>query len=110
MKKSGFRTSEISAVTVDVNKSYTVNLTLEVGEVTQSVTVMTEAAVELQTTDAQVGNVVGGTTLVRLPTLQRDASELLTLQLPRPLTTRRRPVDLAIEAAPLPARAATRIR
>lgn len=84
VKKSGFRTSEISAVTVDVNKSYTVNLTLEVGEVTQSVTVMTEAAVELQTTDAQVGNVVGGTTLVRLPTLQRDASELLTLQ---PTTT-----------------------
>jgi Carboxypeptidase regulatory-like domain len=84
VKKPGFRTSQVAALTVDVNKSYTVNVTLELGEVTQSVTVSTEAGVELQTTDAQVGNVVGGTTLVRLPTLQRDASELLTLQ---PTTT-----------------------
>lgn len=84
VKKAGFRTSEVTALTIDVNKSYTVNVTLELGEVTQSVTVSTEAGVELQTTDAQVGNVVGGTTLVRLPTLQRDASELLTLQ---PATT-----------------------
>ena len=84
VKKPGFRTSQVTALTVDVNKSLTVNVTLELGEVTQSVTVSTEAGVELQTTDAQVGNVVGGTTLVRLPTLQRDASELLTLQ---PATT-----------------------
>lgn len=84
VKKPGFRTSQVTALTVDVNKSYTVNVTLELGEVTQSVTVSTETGVELQTTDAQVGNVVGGTTLVRLPTLQRDASELLTLQ---PTTT-----------------------
>jgi hypothetical protein len=84
VKKAGFRTSQVAALTVDVNKSYSVNVTLELGEVTQSVTVSTEAGVELQTTDAQVGNVVGGTTLVRLPTLQRDASELLTLQ---PTTT-----------------------
>ena len=84
VKKPGFRTSQVTSLTVDVNKSYTVNVTLELGEVTQSVTVSTESGVELQTTDAQVGNVVGGTTLVRLPTLQRDASELLTLQ---PTTT-----------------------
>lgn len=84
VKKAGFRTSEMAALTIDVNKSYTVNVTLELGEVSQSVTVSTEAGVELQTTDAQVGNVVGGTTLIRLPTLQRDASELLTLQ---PATT-----------------------
>lgn len=84
VKKPGFRTSQVAALTVDVNKSYTVNVALELGEVTQSVTVSTEAGVELQTTDAQVGNVVGGATLVRLPTLQRDASELLTLQ---PTTT-----------------------
>ena len=80
VKKPGFRTSDITSLTVDVAKSYTVNVTLEVGEVTESVTVSTEARVELQTTDAQLGDVVGGTTLLRLPTLQRNASELLTLQ------------------------------
>jgi Carboxypeptidase regulatory-like domain len=80
VKQPGFRAVNVPHVTVDVAKSYTVDLKLEVGQVTESVTVTTEARVELQTTDAQVGDVVGGTTLVRLPTLQRDASELLTLQ------------------------------
>src|SRR5580658_430982 len=80
VKKDGFRTSTVTALSVDVAKSYTVDVKLEIGEVTQSITVSTEARVELQTTDAQVGDVIGGTTLSRLPTLTRDASELLTLQ------------------------------
>ena len=84
VKKQGFRTSDVTSLSVDVAKSYTVNVVLELGEVTETVTVLTEARAELQTTDAQVGDVVGGTTLVRLPTLQRNASELLTLQ---PATT-----------------------
>ena len=80
VKKDGFRTSTVTALTVEVAKSYTVDVKLEVGAVSESITVSTEARVELQTTDAQVGDVIGGTTLSRLPTLQRDASELLTLQ------------------------------
>ena len=80
VKKQGFRGSNVSAFTVEVTKSYTVDVKLEIGEVTESITVSTEARVELQTTDAQVGDVIGGTTLSRLPTLTRDASELLTLQ------------------------------
>jgi hypothetical protein len=80
VKKAGFRGSNVSAFTVEVAKSYTVDVRLEIGEVTESITVSTEARVELQTTDAQVGDVIGGTTLSRLPTLTRDASELLTLQ------------------------------
>jgi Carboxypeptidase regulatory-like domain len=80
VKQPGFRAVNVPHVNVDVAKSYTVDLQLEVGQVTESVTVTTEARVELQTTDAQVGDVIGGSTLVRLPTLQRNASELLTLQ------------------------------
>jgi Carboxypeptidase regulatory-like domain len=80
VKKDGFRTADVSSLTVDVAKSYNVDVRLEIGAASESVTVTTEARVELQTTDAQLGDVVGGTTLVRLPTLQRDASELLTLQ------------------------------
>jgi hypothetical protein len=80
VKKDGFRQATVENLTVDVAKSFNVDVKLELGQVTESVTVTTEARVELQTTDAQVGSVVGGTTLVRLPTLQRDASELLTLQ------------------------------
>lgn len=84
VKKEGFRTANVPALTVDVGKSYNVDVKLELGVAAESVTVTTEARVELQTTDAQVGDVIGGTTLSRLPTLTRDASELLTLQ---PATT-----------------------
>ena len=80
VKKDGFRTSDVGSLIVEVAKSYNVDVRLEIGAASESVTVTTEARVELQTTDAQLGDVVGGTTLVRLPTLQRDASELLTLQ------------------------------
>jgi hypothetical protein len=80
VKKVGFRTTDVAGLTVDVSKSYNVDVKLELGQVNESVTVTTEARVELQTTDAQVGDVIGGTTLSRLPTLTRDASELLTLQ------------------------------
>ena len=80
VKKEGFRTSDVTSLTVDVAKSYNVDVKLQIGTTSETVTVTTEARVELQTTDAQVGTVVGGKTLVRLPTLQRDASELLTLQ------------------------------
>jgi len=80
VKKEGFRSSTVTSLTVDVTKSYTVDVKLDLGQVTETVTVSTEARVELQTTDAQVGDVIGGTTLSRLPTLTRDASELLTLQ------------------------------
>jgi carboxypeptidase family protein len=84
VKKEGFRTATVSDLTVDVAKSYNVDVRLDLGSAAESVTVTTEARVELQTTDAQVGDVIGGTTLSRLPTLTRDASELLTLQ---PATT-----------------------
>ena len=80
VKKDGFRSAKVEDLTVDVAKSFNVDVKLELGQVTESVTVTTEARVELQTTDAQVGDVIGGTTLIRLPTLQRNASELLTLQ------------------------------
>jgi len=79
VKKDGFRTADVPSLTVDVAKSYNVDVKLELGAASESVTVTTEARVELQTTDAQVGDVIGGSTLLRLPTLQRDASELLTL-------------------------------
>src|SRR6202030_4148326 len=80
VKKPGFRTTDVTGLTVDVAKSYNVDVKLELGQINESVVVTTEARVELQTTDAQVGDVIGGTTLSRLPTLARDAAELLTLQ------------------------------
>jgi hypothetical protein len=45
----GFRQAVVPAVKVDVAKSYTVNFTLEVGEIAETVEVTAGAGVELQT-------------------------------------------------------------
>ncbi len=80
VKKAGFRTASVESLTVAVAKSYTLDIKLEIGQVSETVTVTTEARAELQTTDAVMGDVLGGTALTHLPTLQRDSRELLTLQ------------------------------
>lgn len=78
--KSGFATFVVSDLRAEVTKSYTVDVKLEIRSTSEVVEVSAGAKAELQTTDAVVGNVIGGTTLGRLPTLTRSASELMTLQ------------------------------
>ena len=78
--KSGFATSTFSNIKLDVTKSYTYDAKLEVSSGKEIVEVSAGAVAELQTTDAVMGGVVGGAMMTRLPTLGRDASELLTLQ------------------------------
>jgi hypothetical protein len=78
--KQGFATTSIANINVDVTKSYTYDVKLEISSGKEVIEVSSQAQAELQKTDAVVGNVVGGTMLTRLPTLGRDASELLTLQ------------------------------
>ncbi|HYL83330.1 MAG TPA: carboxypeptidase-like regulatory domain-containing protein, partial [Candidatus Angelobacter sp.] len=80
VSKAGFATTTFSNVKLDVSKSYTYDAKLEVSSGKEIVEVTSGAVAELQTTDATIGNVIGGTQMTRLPTLGRDASELLTLQ------------------------------
>lgn len=79
----GFRQAVVSALKIDVAKGYTVNFTLEVGEIAETVEVTAGAGVELQTVDATVGNVLKGETLLRLPNINRSAVSIYLLQ---PLT------------------------
>ncbi len=76
----GFQTATVSELRVEVTKTYTIDFKLEVGSLSQTVEVSAEAAAELQTTHATVGNVLSGSVMPRLPTLTRQANELLTLQ------------------------------
>jgi carboxypeptidase family protein len=78
--KSGFATTTFSNIKLDVSRSYTYDAKLEVSSGKETIEVTAGAVAELQTTDAVMGSVVSGTMLMRLPTLGRDASELLTLQ------------------------------
>src|SRR4030095_9581936 len=77
---TGFRTAELGELKVEVNKSYTANFTLELGEVTAVVQVQASVAAELQSTDAQVGNVIETKVLRSLPTFGRSTLELISLQ------------------------------
>ena len=77
---AGFKATE-SNITVEVGKSFTVNLQLAVGQASQTVEVNASAAgAELQTLDATVGETLGGNTLLLLPSQQRSVSSLLLLQ------------------------------
>lgn len=69
---TGFRTAQVGGLKVEVNKSYTVNLSLEVGQMTEVAQVEAGVGAELQATDAQVGNVVQTRVLRNLPTSGRS--------------------------------------
>ncbi|HEX4951240.1 MAG TPA: carboxypeptidase-like regulatory domain-containing protein, partial [Blastocatellia bacterium] len=76
----GFRKANITDIKVDVARSYTFNITLEVGDVQQVVEVTAGAVAELQTTDSTVGNVIQGKVMPLLPALTRQANELIRYQ------------------------------
>ncbi len=76
----GFRQAVVTSLKVEVAKSYTVNLTLEIGRVDEVVEVAAGVAVELQKNDSTVGAVIGGEQLLRLPSINRSAAALLTFQ------------------------------
>ncbi len=80
ISQPGFATYTFTNIQLDVTKSYTYDVKLEVSASKEIIEVSAQSNAELQTTDAVVGSVVGGTTLMHLPTLQRDSRELLTLQ------------------------------
>lgn len=75
----GFRSSAID-IHVEVLKSLTVNVTLELGATSQTVEVVAAPESELQTTDSSIGVVLGGEGLERLPAYTRSASSLMFLQ------------------------------
>src|SRR5713101_3601301 len=80
VKKAAFRTADVATLTVDVAKSYTLDFKMELGQVAEVVQVEAGARVELQTTDATVGNVLSVSELQHFPALTRQVNELLTLQ------------------------------
>src|SRR5580700_1237842 len=79
VSKPGFRISRLSGQTVNVGTALTLNVTLEIGSVAESVEV-TASNAELQTLNATVGNTISGTALESLPSVSRDASTFFTLQ------------------------------
>jgi hypothetical protein len=76
--KQGFATTKTQG-TVNVGSVLTVNLRMEVGGATTTVEV-SAAGVQLQTTNATVGNTINSTAIDSLPSLNRDVTTFVELQ------------------------------
>ena len=75
----GFQTGMVTDVELLVDTPATLNYKLQVGQVTEVVTVEADA-VALNTTDATVGNAFNETKVRQLPLLTRNVVELMSLQ------------------------------
>lgn len=77
---AGFAQVTYEKVTLEVNVPVTLNIEFQsVGEVSTTVSVVSEG-VQVNTTDATIGNVIGTTPILQLPLFARNPANLLALQ------------------------------
>ena len=76
----GFQAALVDNLQVQISKSSTVDVTLKIGESSQTVTVAATAQMELETTSATVGTVLNTAALENLPQLSRSTTSLMFLQ------------------------------
>jgi carboxypeptidase family protein/TonB-dependent receptor-like protein len=84
----GFKQAIVQNVKVDVGKASSVNIALEVGQTSDTVTVVGVGGELLQTQSATVGQTITGRQIVEQPQASRDGLDLVTL-LPGVQTTGR---------------------
>src|SRR5688500_8628529 len=75
----GFKTYNATELKIDTNREYSLNATLEIGNISESVTVTAGADV-VNTTNAELSNTVTERQIVELPLANRDALVLVQLQ------------------------------
>jgi len=81
VSKQGFKIAKFSSQKVSIGAVLTINVSMEVGALTETVVVTSAmAGTELQTTNATIGNTINLKDLELLPNLGRDASTLMALQ------------------------------
>ena len=78
--KTGFQNLEVPGQELLVGQQVNLNLSMSVGAATQTVEVTAAPGAELQTMNSTVGTTLGGSTLLSLPNLNRDATTLLIFQ------------------------------
>ena len=76
----GFRTTTISQLLVEVLKSATLDVKLEMGAQSEVIEVVAATGAELQTSDASIGTTFSGEAIQRLPAQQRSITAILLLQ------------------------------
>lgn len=78
VEANGFKRKTFTGLVLEVNQEARIDLALEVGQVTESVTVAGSQAL-LQTEDASVGHVIGNQYTTNIPLNGRDFSQLVLL-------------------------------
>jgi len=78
VEAKGFKSSQISEFTLEVNQRARFDVRMEVGGLTETVTVAAEAAA-LQTDTTQVGSVISSQTIVNTPLISRNPIALTLL-------------------------------
>jgi hypothetical protein len=78
VQKQGFKAAYVNSFTIEVNQALTQNIQLQVGTVTETVTVTTQAPL-LQASSAELGTVIAERTLQQLPLNGRNFTQLLIL-------------------------------
>src|SRR5437867_2084528 len=83
IEATGFKPQKKNGLVIDVNTALEVNATLEVGDITQEVSVSTDGAteaVQVDTVSTQLGEVVTGTEMTTGALNRRSFTDLLALQ------------------------------
>ncbi len=80
ISKAGFKVHKAAAQKISVGNQLTLDVALEVGALTETVVVTSQAGSELQTGNATIGTTIDLKQLELLPNLGRDASTLMALQ------------------------------
>jgi len=80
VSKTGFKSAKVDGQKIAVGLVRTVDVTLEIGAVSETVQVSASAGAELQTTNAAVGKTISGKQLELITNLGRDANALFVLQ------------------------------
>ena len=79
VRRTGFKPYLRTGVAIDADSSVMVDVVLEIGGQAQAVTV-SEAAVHVDTSDTQMGEVIGGAKMAATPLNGRSYTDLLALQ------------------------------
>ncbi|HEX2775956.1 MAG TPA: carboxypeptidase regulatory-like domain-containing protein, partial [Candidatus Acidoferrales bacterium] len=79
IRQPGFKTYTKTGVHIDANSAIRLDVKLELGEVTEKVTVTTDA-VQVETQSTQMGEVINSQKMTAMPLNGRDFTDLLSLQ------------------------------
>ena len=77
--QAGFKKFRESGVRIDANSAITIDIKLEVGQVTNTITVASNA-LQVETQSTQMGDVIEGSTITSVPLNGRSYIDLLALQ------------------------------